>query len=74
MSLFFMTITNTFSCKDSSSVTSSIIDVEINSNSLLNVIILLGPITFLHFVTRMIYIRKVIIAQKYHVRIWLDKK
>ena len=51
-----MKITIDFSCEDSSMSISSIIDVEKNSNYSLNVIISIGPISCLHFDTRMLYI------------------
>ena len=38
-----------------------IIDVEINSNCALNVIISLGPIPCFHLVTRILYMRKLMI-------------
>ena len=56
-----MKITIAFSCEDSSMLTFSIIDVEINFISSLNVIISLGPITCFHFATILLYIRKLII-------------
>ena len=58
-----MKIKFTFSCEDSSMLTSSIIYAEINPNSSLNVILLLGPIPCFHFVTRFSYIWKLIIAK-----------
>ena len=48
------------SCEDSSMLTISIIEFGRNYNSSLNVIIPLGPIPYLHFVTRMLYIGKLI--------------
>ena len=57
-----MKIKITSSCEDSSILTISIIDVEISSNFSLNLIISLGPTPHFHFVTRMLYTRKVIIA------------
>ena len=51
-----MKITIAFSCKDSPMLIISIIEAEGNSNSSLNVIISIGPITCLHFDTRMLYI------------------
>ena len=53
-----MKITIEFSWEESSILTSSIIDVERNFNSSLNLIILLGPIICFHFVTIMLYIKK----------------
>ena len=44
------------SCKHLNFLSSSITYFEINYNSSLNVIISLGPIPCLHFVTRMLYI------------------
>ena len=44
------------SCKHLNFLSSSITYFEINYNSSLNVIISLGPIPCLHFVTRMFYI------------------
>ena len=44
-------------------LTSSIIDIERNSNSSLNIIISLGPIPCFHYVTKMLYIWKVIISK-----------
>ena len=44
-------------------LTSYIIDVERNYNNSLNLIISLGTVPCLHFVTIMVYIRKVIIAK-----------
>ena len=58
-----MKIRIAFSCKDSSMLTISIIDVEINSNSSLNLIISIGHIQCFYFVTRMLYIWKVIIEK-----------
>ena len=51
------------SCKHLNFLSSSITYFEINYNSSLNVIISLGPIPCLHFVTRMLYIWKVIIGE-----------
>ena len=51
-----MKITIAFSCEDSSMLISSIIDVERNYNSSLNVIMSIGPIPCFHFDTRMLYI------------------
>ena len=58
-----MTFTISFSCKDSSILTSSIIDVERGFNSSLNEIISLVPITHFHFITRMLSMSKVIIEK-----------
>ena len=58
-----MKITIAFLCKHSSMLTSSIIDGERNYNSSMKVIKSLGPIPCFHFVTRMLYIRKVIISK-----------
>ena len=44
-------------------LTISIIDVERDYNYSLNIILSLGPIPCFHFVTRMLYIRKVIISK-----------
>ena len=44
-------------------LTSSIIDVDREYNSPLNVIISLGPTTCFHFLTIMLYILKVVIAK-----------
>ena len=52
-----------FSCEDSSMLISSVIDVERNYNYLLNIITSLGPIPYFHFVTKMLYIWKVIIEK-----------
>ena len=60
---FFMKIIITFLCKHSSMLTSYIIDVERNYESLLNVIISLGPIPCFHFLTRTLYIWKVIMKK-----------
>ena len=56
MSFFVMKIKIAFSCEDSSMLTSSIIDVEMNYNSSLNQIIPLVPIPCFHFDTKMVYI------------------
>ena len=53
---FVMKITVAFLFQHSSMLTSSIIEVEINYNSSLNVIILLRYIPLFHFITRMLYI------------------
>ena len=58
-----MKITIAFSCEDSSMLTSSIIDVEINYNYLLNAIISLVPIPCFHCVNIMLYIWKLIIEK-----------
>ena len=58
-----MKVTIAFSCKDSSMLVSSIIEVEINSNSPLNVIMSIGTIPCFHFDTRMLYNWKVIIKK-----------
>ena len=58
-----MKITIASSYEESPMLTSSIIDVERNYNSSLNVIISLGPIPCFHFFTRMLYTRKVIISK-----------
>ena len=50
-------------CKDSSMLTSSISDVEINYNSSLNVIVPLGSIPCFHLFTIMLYIWKVVIEK-----------
>ena len=60
---FLWKIIITFLCQHSSMLTSSIIYVERNYNSSLNVIISLGPIPCFNFVTRMLYIRKLIIKK-----------
>ena len=48
-------ITIVSSCEDSSMLASSIIEVEISCNHLLNNILSSGYITFFHFVTSIIY-------------------
>ena len=53
---FVMKIIIAFSCKDSSMLVSSIIEVERNYNSSLNVIMSIGPIPCFHSGTRMLYI------------------
>ena len=58
-----MKSTIAFSCEDSSMLTSSIIHVEINSNSSLSVTISFIPIPWFHFVTIILYIWKVIILK-----------
>ena len=50
-----MKIQIAFSCKESSMLISSIIEVERNSNSSLNIIMSIGPTPCLHFDTRMYY-------------------
>ena len=51
-----MKITIAYLCEDSLMLTSSIIDAERISNYSLNEIILLVPIPYLHFITRILYI------------------
>ena len=54
--LFVMKITIEFSCEYSSMLTSSIIDVERNHNHSMNIILSLGTIPCIYFVTIMLYI------------------
>ena len=58
-----MKIIIVFLCENLSMLTNSIIYVERNYNSLLNVIISFGPIPFFLFFTRMLYIWKVVISK-----------
>ena len=64
-----MKIIIVFLFKHSTMMNSFIIDAEINTNSSLNVTISLGPIPCLKFVTRMLYIRKVISCKDHNVRL-----
>ena len=61
--MFYYEIKISSSCEYSSMLTSSISDILRNSNYSLNLIISLGPIPCLHFVTRIIYIWKVMIEK-----------
>ena len=58
-----MNITIVYSCEDSSMLVSSIIEDEIFCNSSLNIILSSGPIPHFHFVTRILYTKKIIIAK-----------
>ena len=58
-----MNISIASSCEYSSILTSSVIYFEIISNSPSNEVMSLGPILCLHFVTRIVFILKVIIAK-----------
>ena len=57
-----MKITTASSCEESWILTSSIIDIETNSNYSLNVIISIGPITCSHFYIILLYMLKAVIT------------